>query len=185
MPGAQRALAQRDLIFDVTEMNGPDTHLHFMAQAIALAEQAATLGEVPVGAVVVNAEGRVLASAHNTRETQDDPCGHAELIAMREAAKAQGHWRLDGCTVYVTLEPCAMCAGAMVLSRIQTCVYGADDPKAGFCGSVGDLSAHPKLNHSFELVSGVLAEECSDLLRSFFAELRARKRAAKANKPDA
>lgn len=166
-------------------MNGPDTHLHFMAQAIAMAEHAATLGEVPVGAVVVNAEGRVLASAHNTRETQDDPCGHAELSAMRAAAKAQGHWRLEGCTVYVTLEPCAMCAGAMVLSRIQTCVYGADDPKAGFCGSVGDLSAHPKLNHSFELVSGVSAEACGNLLRDFFAQLRARKRAAKAPKPDA
>jgi len=179
LPGAQRALAQRDMIFDVTEMNGPDTHHYFMAQAIALAKHAATLGEVPVGAVVVDAEGRVLASAHNTRETQDDPCGHAELSAMRAAAKAQGHWRLEDCTVYVTLEPCAMCAGAMVLSRIQRCVYGADDPKAGFCGSVGDLSAHPKLNHSFELVPGVMAEECSAMLREFFGQLRARKRAAK------
>lgn len=160
-------------------MNGPETHRHYMAQAIVQAERAATLGEVPVGAVVVDAAGVVLAQAHNTRETEDDPCGHAELIAIRRAAQAQGHWRLEGCTVYVTLEPCAMCAGAMVLSRIERCVFGATDPKAGFCGSIGDLHDNPKLNHSFDVVTGVEAERCSTLLSDFFKALRRRKKLAK------
>lgn len=142
-----------------------------MRRALALAALAAEAGEVPVGAVVVH-EGVELAVGANTRETRADPCGHAELNALRAAAVARGHWRLDGCTVYVTLEPCAMCAGAMVLARIDRCVYGAADPKGGFLGTVGDLSAHPRLNHRFAVTSGVLAAEASGQLKSFFARLR-------------
>ena len=147
-----------------------------MELALTQARQAASLGEVPVGAVVVNKRGHILAVAHNRREQDHDPTGHAELIAMREAAQAQGHWRLEGCTVYVTLEPCAMCAGAMVLSRIERCVFGASDPKGGFLGTVADLSDHPVLNHSFQVVAGVEQQACGDLLRDFFRELRRRKK---------
>ena len=121
-------------------------------------------------------EGRVIASAHNRRELDQDPCAHAELLAMRLAAKEVGSWRLEGCTVYVTLEPCAMCAGAMVLARVERCVYGCTDPKGGFLGTLGDLSAHPDLNHRFEVTPGVLADECAHELRSFFRRLRARKK---------
>ena len=146
-----------------------------MTTALEIARLAPELGDVPVGAVVVH-EGKIIASAHNRRELDQDPCGHAELLAMRLAAKAIGSWRLEGCTVYVTLEPCAMCAGAMVLARIERCVYGCTDPKGGFLGTLGDLSAHPALNHRFEVTPGVLAEECADELRSFFRQLRARKK---------
>ncbi len=146
-----------------------------MEAALQLARQAPELGEVPVGAVVVH-EGNIIASAHNRRELDQDPCAHAELLAMRLAAQAIGSWRLEGCTVYVTLEPCAMCAGAMVLARIERCVYGCSDPKGGFLGTLGDLSAHPGLNHRFEVTPGVLAEDCADELRSFFRQLRERKK---------
>ena len=146
-----------------------------MEEALSLARQAAEVGEVPVGSVVVF-EGRVIASAHNRRELDQDPCAHAELLAMRLAAKEVGSWRLEGCTVYVTLEPCAMCAGAMVLARVERCVYGCTDPKGGFLGTLGDLSAHPDLNHRFEVTPGVLADECAHELRSFFRRLRARKK---------
>lgn len=147
----------------------------FMETALEIARLAPELGDVPVGAVVVH-EGKIIASAHNRRELDQDPCAHAELLAMRLAAKAVGSWRLEGCTVYVTLEPCAMCAGAMVLARIERCVYGCTDPKGGFLGTLGDLSAHPALNHRFEVTPGVMAEECADELRSFFRQLRARKK---------
>jgi tRNA(adenine34) deaminase len=146
-----------------------------MMTALEIARLAPELGDVPVGAVVVH-EGKIIASAHNRRELDQDPCAHAELLAMRLAAKAVGSWRLEGCTVYVTLEPCAMCAGAMVLARIERCVYGCTDPKGGFLGTLGNLSAHPALNHRFEVTPGVLAEECADELRSFFRQLRARKK---------
>ncbi|MCB9744548.1 MAG: nucleoside deaminase [Alphaproteobacteria bacterium] len=145
-----------------------------MQAAIDQARAAAPLGEVPVGAVVVR-DGQIIAAAHNLRETGADPTAHAELLAIREAARAQGHWRLTGCTVYVTLEPCAMCAGAMVLARIDACVYGASDPKGGFLGTLGDLSQHPALNHRFEVTPGIEAEECAELLKSFFRRLRSRK----------
>lgn len=147
---------------------------HYMAVALRVAEQARALGEVPIGAVVVR-DGVILATSGNVRETEQDPTGHAELVAIRKAAQNLQSWRLDGCTVYVTLEPCAMCAGAMVLARIHRCVYGCTDPKGGFLGTLGDLSQWPKLNHQFEVTAGVSEEACRALLQSFFRELRASK----------
>lgn len=145
----------------------------FMEEALELARQAAQAGEVPVGAVVVR-EGVVLARAHNLRETLQDPTAHAEILALRLAAARLGSWRLDGCDLYVTLEPCAMCAGAMVLARVQRCVYATSDPKGGFVGTVGDLSSHPALNHRFAVVGGVRAEDAAALLSGFFRRLRSR-----------
>ena len=152
-------------------MSDITTHEAFMLEALKQAEMARALGEVPVGAVVVF-ENKIVAEAHNLREREQDPTAHAELMAMKLAAKKLGSWRLIDCTVYVTLEPCAMCAGAMVLSRIERCVFGATDPRGGFLGTLDDLSAHPVLNHRFDVVSGVLAQESSDLLKSFFREKR-------------
>ena len=143
----------------------------WMLAALTEAAAAAKLGEVPVGAVVVRA-GEIVGRAHNRRELDQDPLAHAELLALRQAAALLGSWRLGDCTLYVTLEPCAMCAGALVNSRIGRLVYGAADPKAGFCGSLGDLSSYSGLNHRFEVRSGVLAAESGDLLRSFFGGLR-------------
>lgn len=145
----------------------------WMRQALAEARAAAALGEVPVGAVVVR-DGRVIGRGHNRRETDGDPLAHAEILALRQAAAATAGWRLLDAALVVTLEPCAMCAGALVNSRVGRLVYGAADPKAGFCGSLGDLVRDPRLNHRLEVVGGVLAEECGDLLRSFFARLRDR-----------
>lgn len=147
--------------------------LRFMGQALEIAATAAKLGEVPVGAVVVR-DGQVLAVAHNRRALDLDPTAHAELLAIRAAAAVLGDWRLERCTLYVTLEPCAMCAGAMVLARVGRCVYGCADPKGGFLGTVGDLSRVPALNHHFDVVAGVRAEESAALLRGFFHRLRAR-----------
>jgi tRNA(adenine34) deaminase len=124
-----------------------------------------------VGAVVAR-DGDVLASAGNARERLGDPTAHAEILALREAARRTGSWRLDGCTLVVTLEPCAMCAGAIVLARVERVVFGALDPKAGFAGSLGDLVRDPRLNHRAELTTGVLAEECGEVLRAFFRERR-------------
>ena len=146
----------------------------FMDLALAQAALAAEMGEVPVGAVVVH-EGQVIAQAHNRREVDADPTAHAELIAMREAAQSLGDWRLEGCTVYVPLEPCAMCAGLMVNARVSRCVYAATDPRGGFLGTLDDLSSHPVLNHRFEVTAGVRAEEAADTLRSFFRRVRAKK----------
>ena len=143
----------------------------WMLAALSEAAAAAKLGEVPVGAVVVRA-GEIVGRAHNRRELDQDPLAHAELLALRQAAALVGSWRLGECTLYVTLEPCAMCAGALVNSRIGRLVYGAADPKAGFCGSLGDLSSFPGLNHRFEVRSGGLAAESGELLRSFFGALR-------------
>ncbi len=145
-----------------------------MDLALAEAASAAKMGEVPVGAVVVH-KGKVISSAHNRREIDGDPSAHAEFIAMRDAAKVLGDWRLEDCTVYVTLEPCAMCAGLMVNARVPRCVYAATDPRGGFLGTLGDLSSHPVLNHRFEVTAGVRAEEAADLLRSFFRRIRAKK----------
>lgn len=155
-----------------------EDHKH-MAHALALARAAADVREVPVGAVVVF-NGEVIATAHNRRELDQDPTAHAELIAMRKAAQVLGSWRLEGCTVYVTLEPCPMCAGAMVLSRIERCVYGCTDPKGGFLGTLGDLSQDPRLNHRFDVTPGVMGDECADTLRSFFRALRAEKKQQRA-----
>ncbi len=143
----------------------------FMLEAIAEAEKAAALGEVPVGAVVV-ASGEVVGRGYNRRETDQDPLAHAEVFALREAARRLGSWRLVGTTMYVTLEPCAMCAGALVNSRVERLVYGAADPKAGWCGSLGDLVRDPRLNHRLEVSSGILAPRCGGLLRQFFQTLR-------------
>ena len=145
----------------------------FMRLALELASQAASLGEVPVGALVV-LDGDVIATAHNRRELDADPTAHAELLAIRAAARHLGDWRLERCTVYVTLEPCAMCAGAMVLARVKRCVYGCHDPKGGFLGTLGDLSQQPGLNHRYEVVAGVEADAASEALRSFFRGLRGR-----------
>lgn len=157
-----------------------DLHERMMQRALQLADEAAAIGEVPVGALVV-ADGVVIAEAHNRREVDNDPTAHAELLAMRRAAEVLDSWRLEGCTVYVTLEPCAMCAGAMVLSRIERCVFGCRDPKGGFVGSLGDLSDHPGLNHRFEVVGGVLEAECSARLSDFFRALRRRRKASSAD----
>ncbi len=143
-----------------------------MREALALARQASALGEVPVGAVIVTSAGELVGAGQNRREQDQDPTAHAEMFAIREAATQLASWRLVGCTLYVTLEPCAMCAGAVVLSRIRRLVYGAADPKGGFCGSLGDLVRHPRLNHRLEVLGGVLAEESSRALRGFFTGLR-------------
>lgn len=143
----------------------------WMRRALAAAERAAALGEVPVGAVVVRG-GETIAEAHNRREIDADPLAHAELLAIREAASRLGGWRLTGCTMYVTLEPCAMCAGALVNARFDRLVYGAADPKAGYCGTLGDVVRDPRLNHRLEVAAGVLAAESAELLRGFFGRLR-------------
>jgi tRNA(adenine34) deaminase len=141
--------------------------------ALALDEARACLdwGDVPIGAVVARGE-EILARAGNQRERLGDPTAHAEILALRVAAEAVGSWRLDGCTLYVTLEPCAMCAGAVVLARIPRVVFGADDPKAGFAGSLGDLLRDPRLNHRADVIRGVMVDECGELLRRFFRDRR-------------
>tara|TARA_B100000579_G_scaffold255520_1_gene210374 strand:+ start:87 stop:560 length:474 start_codon:yes stop_codon:yes gene_type:complete len=152
----------------------PTEDHYFMDLALAEAVSAANMGEVPVGAVVVH-DGKVISRAHNRREIDGDPTAHAELIAMREAAVVLGDWRLEDCTVFVTLEPCAMCAGLMVNARVSRCVYATTDPRGGFLGTLDDLSSHPVLNHRFEVSAGVRAEEAADLLRTFFRNVRAKK----------
>jgi tRNA(adenine34) deaminase len=139
-----------------------------MRQALALAATAADEGDVPVGAVVLDAAGAVIGTGRNTRERDADPTGHAEIVAMREAAAALGEWRLEGCTLVVTLEPCTMCAGALVAARIERLVFGAFDEKAGAVGSLWDVVRDRRLNHRPEVVSGVLADESAALLRDFF-----------------
>ena len=143
-----------------------------MRLALDEARSAAAHDDVPIGAVVLSAEGGVLASAHNRREVDRDPTAHAELLALRSAAESAGQWRLTGCTLVVTLEPCTMCAGAAVLARVTRVVYGAVDPKAGAIGSLWDVARDPRLNHRPEVVSGVLARESAELLRTFFARHR-------------
>jgi tRNA(adenine34) deaminase len=146
----------------------------FMRDALGAARRALSHGDVPVGAAVVK-DGLVVARGRNARERDGDPTAHAEIVAIRRAAKKLGSWRLSGCTLYVTLEPCAMCAGAMVLARLPRLVYGASDPKAGFTGSLGDLVRHPRLNHRVDVTAGVLAAECGRILVEFFGERRAKK----------
>src|SRR5512133_184020 len=148
-----------------------------MHRAIAEAEKARVKDEVPIGCVIVRA-GNVLARGHNLRESTQDPAAHAELIAIRKAARKLNSWRLLDTTLYVTLEPCTMCMGAIILSRISTVVFGCFDAKGGAAGSLYDLSNDPRLNHQVVLVPQILEAECSTLLSSFFAALRVRKRAA-------
>ena len=143
-----------------------------MAIALEEARNAAKDGEVPVGAVLVAPDGQVAARTHNRRESGHDPTAHAEILALREAAAAVGGWRLDGFTLYVTLEPCAMCAAAAVLARLACVVWGATDPKAGFAGSLGNLLDDPRLNHRVAVRGGLRSEEATALLETFFAKLR-------------
>ena len=142
-----------------------------MRLALEQAEAARANGDVPVGAVVARGE-EVLGSAGNARERDRDPTAHAEILALRRASAELSSWHLEGCALYVTLEPCAMCSGALVLARVDRLVFGAADPKAGFVGSLGDLVRDPRLNHRVEVTGGVLEAECGDLLRTFFAERR-------------
>jgi tRNA(adenine34) deaminase len=144
----------------------------FMRLALEQADLAVVHGDVPVGAVLVSAEGLVLASEHNRREERADPTAHAELLAIREAARGRAGWRLEGAVMYVTLEPCAMCAGALVNARIARLVFGATDPKAGAIVSLFQIGSDPRLNHRFSVEGGVLAEAGSQRLSSFFSDLR-------------
>jgi tRNA(adenine34) deaminase len=158
-----RAITMADVSSEVDD--------RMMAAALAEAERCPTWGDVPIGAVVARGE-EVLGAAGNERERRGDPTAHAEILALRQASERVGRWRLDGCTIYVTLEPCAMCSGAMVLARVDRLVFGAPDPKAGFAGSLGDLVRDPRLNHRLEVASGVRAEEAAALLKQFFARRR-------------
>lgn len=143
-----------------------------MRAALEAARAAAAAGDVPIGAVVLDAAGAVVAAGHNEREANADPTAHAEVVALRRAGAALGSWRLGGCTLAVTLEPCAMCAGALVLARVTRVVFGAWDPKAGAAGSLWDVLRDRRLNHRPEVSSGVLADECGALLSGFFADRR-------------
>lgn len=144
----------------------------FMEQALAEARKALDSDDVPVGAVVVR-DGRIIGRGRNQREQLQDPTAHAEMIAISAAAAQVGHWRLEDCTLYVTLEPCAMCAGAIVLARVPRIVFGAADPKAGACGSLYQITQDPRLNHRAETLGGVLADSCGELLTAFFRRRRA------------
>ncbi len=143
-----------------------------MLIALRQARRALDHGDVPVGAIVLTPTNEVIAARHNERELTGDPTAHAEILALRDAANATGSWRLDGHTLVVTLEPCAMCAGAAVNSRIATLVYGAADMKAGACLSLMNIGGDPRLNHTFDIVDGVRADECAELLSDFFQQLR-------------
>ena len=143
-----------------------------MGRALELAAVAQTWGDTPIGAVVLGPDGALLAEAANEREKRSDPTAHAEVLALREAARYDGSWRVQDAVLYVTLEPCAMCAGALVLARLPRVVYGATDPKAGACGSVLDVLGEPRLNHRPVVAGGLLAEDCAELLRAFFAARR-------------
>ncbi|HEX6950859.1 MAG TPA: tRNA adenosine(34) deaminase TadA [Nitrospira sp.] len=145
--------------------------LVFMRIALEQAAQSAAIGEVPIGAVLVH-QGTIVAQSHNHRETWQDPTAHAEMIAIRESAKMLGRWRLIDTTLFVTLEPCAMCLGAIILARIPRLVFGATDPKAGACGSVLDFASNPRLNHRVEVAGGVLAEDSQRMLTQFFKAIR-------------
>lgn len=155
-------------------MNGENTTQRFMGEALSLACEAAEAGEVPVGAVIVK-EGKIIAAARNRTEEFKDPFAHAEMLAMREALSVTGGWRLTGCDMYVTLEPCAMCAGAIVHARIGNLFIGTEDPKTGACGSVMNITADPHLNHHPNVETGILKDECSGVLKSFFKQLRRKK----------
>ncbi|WP_139492630.1 tRNA adenosine(34) deaminase TadA [Brevibacillus dissolubilis] len=150
-------------------------HEDFMQLAIEEAKKAEAIGEVPIGAVIVR-NGEVVGRGYNLRETQKDPTLHAEMIAIREASERLGGWRLIGCTLYVTLEPCPMCAGAIVQSRVEQVVYGATDPKAGCAGTLMNLLEDPRFNHQVPTIHGVLGDECAQLLKDFFRGLRKKRK---------
>ena len=152
----------------MTENKEDERYMKLAVEAAGIAEEN---GDVPIGAVIVR-EGEIIGRAYNQREQLQDPTAHAEIIALTQAAAALENWHLDGCTMYVTLEPCAMCAGALVLARMKRLVYGCSDPKAGACGSLYNIVQDERLNHRVEVTSGVLEAECSELLQKFFAERR-------------
>ena len=160
-----------------TAMN-PADDTTYMHEAIAEAQLARAKGEVPIGAVIVH-QGQVIGRGHNLRETSNDPTSHAEMVAIRQAAAAIDHWRLLETTLYVTLEPCVMCMGAIILARIPRLVYACRDPRAGAVGSIYDFASDERFNHRVEVTEGVLGEECSTMLSSFFQELRAGRKADK------
>ncbi|MFT3765016.1 MAG: tRNA adenosine(34) deaminase TadA [Minicystis sp.] len=151
-----------------------DADARFMREALREAEAAAEAGDVPVGAVVVDASGVIVGRGRNRREADQDPTAHAEVDALRRASAALGHWRLEGATVYVTLEPCPMCAGALVNARVARVVYGCPDPKAGAVDTLFTIGRDLRLNHRFAVTAAVLADDCAGLLKAFFARLRAR-----------
>ena len=153
-------------------MDAESFDTRWMRRALDLAREAARAGEVPVGAVLVDAEGTLLAEAHNAPIRENDPSAHAEMLTLRAAGKRVGNYRLPGTTLYVTLEPCAMCAGALVHARIARLVYATPDPKAGACGSVFDIARSDRLNHRIIVESGLFADEAAELLKNFFAERR-------------
>ena len=155
-------------------MTNPSTDELWMEEALRAAQRALEAGEVPIGAVVV-CENKIIGRGWNSNLTDSDPTAHAEIMALREAAKAVGNHRLSGCELFATIEPCAMCAGALVHARIKRLVYGAHDPKAGAVHSVMQVLNHPKLNHQMDVRGGVLASRCSDLLQTFFRQRRAEK----------
>ena len=152
--------------------------VYWMGIALREAKKAGDRGEIPIGAVVVK-DGLVIGRGHNLREEKHDPAAHAEIIAIRQAARKMGNWRLTGSTLYVTVEPCLMCMGAILLARIKTVVFGCHDPKAGAAGSLYDLSSDARLNHQVSLVTGIRGVECSALLSGFFAALRKEKKKVK------
>jgi tRNA(adenine34) deaminase len=158
-------------------------HAHWMQEALAEARLAAAEGEIPVGAVVVW-QGRVIGRGHNRREALHDPTAHAEILALREAGRVRGGWRLSGATLYCTLEPCPMCAGALVNARIDTLVMGVRDPKTGAAGSVYDIVRSPWLNHRLRVIAGVLADDVQALMQTFFDNLRPTDREASGEGPD-
>ena len=154
------------------------THEAYMQLALAEARQAAALGEIPIGAVLVHA-GEVIARAHNMRETWQDGTAHAEIIVIQEACKRLGRWRLSGCSLYVTVEPCPMCSGAIVNSRIDTVVYGCPDVKAGGAESIFNIITNPNLNHTATVISGICEEECAQVMKNFFKRRREENKAKK------
>ncbi|MBI9019401.1 MAG: nucleoside deaminase [Phycisphaerae bacterium] len=167
-----------DLFFDddgdqveIPQLFGPDDHERFMLAALQEAVAAAEIDEVPIGAVIAH-EGKIIARAHNQRETLKDPTAHAEMIALTQAAEYLGTWRLTGCTIYVTLEPCPMCAGALVNARIDRLVYGPPEPKSGACGSLFNIVQDERLNHRLEVISDFMSEPSVQLLQDFFARKR-------------
>ena len=168
---------QRSSIFS-NEQIMTNNHQYFMQLAINQAQQAQQLGEVPIGALVVH-NNSVIAAAGNRRELWQDPTAHAEQIALRQAAQRMGTWRLEDSTLYVTLEPCVMCMGAIILARIPRLIYGANDPRIGAVGSIYDLSADERFNHKVDVTRGVMAHECGTMLSNFFSQLRQKKKTAK------
>lgn len=148
-----------------------DQHQYYMAMAIDEAKKAAASGEIPIGAVVVK-DGQVIGRGHNCRESSHDPTGHAEIIALREAGCTIGDWHLDGCDIYVTMEPCPMCAGALINARIDTVIYGANEDKYGACGSQLNLLQFPGFNHNVHIIGPIAQEACQELLQTFFQDLR-------------